>query len=526
MIGKNIALAHKGESRASIRVRLNKLLDYLDKADKEEHVSDVWYMNELSVETAEVVMLALSEVNARARLPYRHIVLSWPEGEGPEIDQMREAATILVNEIGCEDCLVKCAAHYDQDNRHIHVVVVTTDPETFKARKTEFIEEAIHRAVAKIEFKQGWKPEKNARYSINDAAECVRVDRDPNRNKAKPQKARSMELKTGRRSAVDILQAEVIGLLKIKAINSWEFFHRELAKLGIRYEAVGSGARFIVLEDGKETPVKASSVSSKLTLRALEKHFQSSFEATEPSHALRKRSIEPLQKLTPTENRYWQETRLAGQHASGMRHQALKQLKAEYESKKRALIQEQKLEWDQLSSIGWKGLGGMLNSERSSIAVKHAKQKAALKDWYDDLHITLVKKLRHSKSESKRKLASKFAQELQQGNFMTGPGGSLHPSYAIRGYKPVLTFARDDNPRISAVSYVNLKSNEIDFEDDGLRIHVVQSTDRMAVRAAVKLALEKWPNGFVINGSEAFVALVEEAKALEKQATVSLARPN
>jgi hypothetical protein len=209
-----------------------------------------------------------------------------------------------------------------------------------------------------------------------------------------------------------------------------------------------------------------------------------------------------------------------------MRHQALKQLKAEYESKKGALIQEQKLAWDQLSSIDWKGLGVMLNSERSFIAAKHAKQKAALKDWYNDLHITLEKKLRHSKSESKRKVASKFAQELQQGNFMTGPGGSLHPSYAIRGYKPVLTFARDDNSRISAVSYVNLKSNEIDFEDDGLRIHVVKSTDRMAVRAAVKLALEKWPNGFVINGSEAFVAMVEEAKALEKQATASLARPS
>lgn len=526
MIGKNIDLSHGGSGIATFGSRLKKLLRYLTKPDQEEHVSDVWFLNEYSVETADYEMIALAEANPNAKLPFRHIVLSWPGGEVPEMDQMREAAAILVNEIGCNDCLVKCAAHFDQDNRHIHAVVVTTDPDTNKARKTVFIEEAIHRAIAKIENKQGWKPEKNARYLINDAGECVPADRNRVRNKAKPQKARAMELKTGRRSAVDILQAEVIGLLKIKDINSWEFFHRELANHGIRYEPVGSGARFIVIEDGKETPVKASSVSSKLTLRALEKHFERRFEAPKSSRDLRKRSVEQFEKLTPTEKRFWTESRLAGQHASAERRQTLRQLKAKYESKLKALKRDHDSEWSQLSSSDWKGLGVVLNSDRSIIAAKHAKQKAALKDWYDDLRNMEEKKLRHSKSESKRKLASKFAQELQLSTFLTGPGCPLQPSYDIHGYKPFRIYARDDNSRISAVSYINIKTGEIDFEDDGLRIHVIQLTDRMAVRAAVKLAMEKWPKGFDINGSEAFVAMVEEAKALERQATVSLAGPN
>lgn len=526
MIGKNIDLSHGGSGIATFGSRLKKLLRYLTKPDQEEHVSDVWFLNEYSVETADYEMIALAEANPNAKLPFRHIVLSWPEGEDPEMDQMREAATILVNEIGCGDCLVKCAAHYDQDNRHIHAVVVTTDPETNRARKTEKIVEAIHRALAKIEFKQGWKPEKNACYSINDAGECVPADRSRVRNKAKPQKARAMELKTGRRSAVDILQAEVIGLLEIKDIKSWEFFHRELANHGIRYEPVGSGARFIVIEDGMETPVKASSVSSKLTLRALEKHFESKFEARESSRDLRKRSIEPFEKLSPTEKRFWTESRLAGQHASAERRQALKQLKAIYESKLKALKRDHDSKWDQLTRIDRNDLGVWLNSNRSIIAAEHAKQKAALKDWYDELRFKEIKKLKLSRTESKRKLASKFAQELQLSTFLTGPGCPLQPSYDIHGYRPVRIYARDDNSRISAVSYINIKTGEIDFEDDGLRIHVVQSMDRMAVRAAVKLAMEKWPKGFDINGSEAFVAMVEEAKALERQATVSLARPN
>src|SRR5439155_834755 len=110
-------------------------------------------------------MVALAMEAPRSKDPVAHYILSWREGEQPTPQQVDQAVDIALEELGLRGHQTLYALHQDTDNLHVHLAVNRVHPETHRmvAPNKGFDVEAIHRALARIEAMQGWKPEANAR---------------------------------------------------------------------------------------------------------------------------------------------------------------------------------------------------------------------------------------------------------------------------------------------------------------------------------------------------------------------------
>lgn len=207
-------------------------------------------------------MISLAKAGCRGKNssnPIRHYVLSWPESETPTEAQAAEAVEMLLAELRMTTCQTQWALHKDTDNMHVHVVINRVDPETEKILNPGggFEKETLHRAIAKIENRQGWQPEKNARYQENADGQCVRKERAKVASQEPSEAAKSMELRTGEKSQ-ERVGIELAGPA-IAAAKSWAEIYAALEKLGMRYERKDGGA---VIWTGAEY-VKASAVCKR-----------------------------------------------------------------------------------------------------------------------------------------------------------------------------------------------------------------------------------------------------------------------
>ena len=115
-------------------------------------------------------MIALAEESVRSKDPIVHYVLSWPDGEQPRPDQVEAAVDIYLNELAVPAHQVVYGLHADTDNIHLHIVINRVHPDTCKCIDigSGFDIETAHRAIARIEQAQGWRPEQHGRYRVLD----------------------------------------------------------------------------------------------------------------------------------------------------------------------------------------------------------------------------------------------------------------------------------------------------------------------------------------------------------------------
>lgn len=122
--------------------------------------------------------------------------------------------------------------------------------------------EAALKVVAQVEHKQGWTPEANALYTVQENGELVQ--RPKQKYEPKPtQAARDFECATGAKSAQRIAQER--GHAIISNARSWAELHGKLAEIGLCFEKKGSGAIVFV----GDIAVKASSVDRAFSMKNL-----------------------------------------------------------------------------------------------------------------------------------------------------------------------------------------------------------------------------------------------------------------
>lgn len=372
MIGKVIDLDDRVEKSNSDRMA--SLCDYVAKPDIEhEKVADVWFRNVVSPSTGDAEMAALAGANPRARLPMRHIVLSWRKSERPSTEQAKEAAETLLAQIGCSDCLSKCALHYDTDNVHLHVAVCTVHPETERMVKTSFLHEAVLQAVALVEAKHGWMPEANARYAVIDG-KAVRTSKAARTAPAPSERAQRKERFSGQRSAEDIAREVVQAALA--AASSWRDLHAALVPAGLEYQLKGSGAVIAVQQDGAPVYIKASKAHRGAALSKLEAKF-GAFEASHLEPA--PRSAEPVQSMHAEAKALWQQYKTTRTMRRVMRRTFEAGEKESLGEERRQLSDRQRRERDAVGNQDWTGRGELLIALRSAAAAKHATERQELK---------------------------------------------------------------------------------------------------------------------------------------------------
>ena len=270
-----IKKAANPDKAATKRIRITALVTYIVKPEDENKAEKCVYKNSHGFFTDDIQgqmfeMIGLAEKSVRSLDPVNHYIISWRESEKPTNEQVDAAVDLVMEATGLTGHQVIYALHANTGNYHLHIVVNRVHPNSFKAIEINggFEFKALHKAIARIERRQGWQPEKRALYAENENGELVEnKTRKCGPPKAVGQKKRDKENLTGAKSAERIAQEEAAQI--IRAATTWQALHENLAKHGFRYERHGSGAKLYV----GETALKASSVDRSASLAKLQQRL-------------------------------------------------------------------------------------------------------------------------------------------------------------------------------------------------------------------------------------------------------------
>ena len=508
MIVKKVKNPQKAASKA---VRISRLTGYIREPERENSLEKCihagargFITDEPRSQTAE--MIALSQEAVRSKDTINHYVLSWREGEQPSPEQVEEAVSIFMDELGVKNHQAIYGLHADTDNLHLHLAINRVHPETLKVVKINngFDIEAAHKAIALIENAQGWQREQNGRYQVLENGELGRehIDKDKPRQPAQPK--RDMENRTGEKSAERIAIED--GAPIIKKAQTWEQLHRELAAKGMRYEKTGSGATLFVGDVG----VKASSADRDASLSKLQKRL-GTYQPAPQRQQVAQREPEPIKPDVPGWKDY-----ITGRKAHYAEKNAdkLAQDKRQ-EQERKQLAEQQKARRDELMRGNWKGKGEVLNAMRSVIAAEQAAEKAALKEKHQKQREQHRQQFRPypdleqwQRMQKSPELAEQWRHRASEPQRIEGDRSEPPTPRDIRAYAPEIVgqqvhySRRDEGGAGRGVSFVD-KGKSIDIHD---------WRNRDSTLAALQLSAQKW-GSFTVTGSDEYKAMCAKLAA-------------
>lgn len=502
MIGKKIKNPRKSASKA---VRIGRLLDYVRNPETVNRSEKCIYAGARGFLTAKprsqkAEMLALSEQAVRSKDTINHYVLSWQEGEHPGPEQVEEAVSLFMSVLGLDGHQVVYALHADTENIHLHLVINRVQPDSFKVIKSNrgFDIEAVHKAVAIIEHRQGWQREQNGRYQVGEDGRPYRAHPEQRRPRQPDQPKRDMEQRTGEKSAERIAIED--GASIISQAISWQALHAQLAEVGMRYEKTGSGAVVFV----GNVRVKASRVDRGASLLQLQKRL-GPYEPSSLPYPVAVRAPQPVKMDVPGWDIY-----IAGRKAHhAAREAALAELKQRQEAERKHLAGQQKAYREDVLKGDWKGRGALWNARQSILAAGQAGEKAALKE-------------RHQQERRQLRLQYRPYPDLEAWQRQHRLGGTPEQRGHHAGEPPriegdeielpMLRDIRDYVPEIHGqwVHYTHIDeaglSGHAAFVDRGRAIDIHDWRNRASVLAALQLASQKW-GSFRVSGNDEYKAM-------------------
>jgi len=435
--------------------------------------------------TRQVEMMSVAHEAVRSDLPVQHWVMSWHEGEQPTPEQVEGAVSIFLEEMGLAGHQAMYALHQNTDNIHLHLAVSRVHPETEKVIKVNrgFDYEPAHRAIARIEHRQGWQSEPNALFRVLEDGQAVKADR-AKKSKEPARKARDMESRTGERSGQRIAAEELAEI--IKASSSWAELHSKLAEHGARFETKGSGA--VILIDN--IAVKASSAGRECSLAVLKRRL-GDFQPADAAVSTMARKPEPIRP----DAKGWDD--YIGARKDHYQRKAREQadLRKRHEDERRALTEQQREQRRNVLQGDWKRKGEVLNAMRSVVASGQAKAKA---------------ELRERQRREREALATRFPSWPDYEDWLAQHFSAEDAAdYRYRSHDPQLIEGDDDEvpqPRdirafsaeVQAGAVVYRRAAEggagagVSFVDLGRQIDVHEWRDQAAALAAMQLGVQKW----------------------------------
>ena len=441
-------------------------------------------------------MIALSMECKKSKYPIQHWVASWHEDEQPTPEQVEELLDVFLEQLGLEKHQGIAALHRDTDNIHLHIAINKVSPETYQVVKPAKgrDKEAAQRTLAIIEHRQGWRPERRARYTVMDDGTVARVGRLDS-TPSVPTRAGDMENRTGQKSAARIAIEEAGEL--IRAASNWAELHQGLAERGMRYVKAGGGAHIYV----GDQPVKASTAGHWCSLPKLTKRL-GAFEPAASAVVAVERKPEPLRPDLPG----WDDYIVA---ATDHRAHLARKLLEEKERYERELAQFRAEKAERSAAIAaqnWKGKGELLNAMRSVAAAEAKKVELEIRER----HRREAKALRDAREawpEYHDWLAKWFSAE-DAGDYryhrheplrFEGDGDNEALPRDLRAFAGEIVGSAVEYRRQGAAGGV---SEAVSFTDHGRRIDVQEAHDVAATLAALQLGAAKWGKVSVYGSDE------------------------
>lgn len=494
---------------------LKNLQNYIAKPEaNQESGLDVWYFNAMDNKSAHAEMLALNEVNSRAKNTYKHLLISFSPDVFPTREQAYEASQLMLREMGLDECVAMVGMHYDQDHVHLHVAVITINPDTFKSVHAEWAINAMHRAAAKINYLQGWKPQNNQRYSMININDQIIALKNP--SKRRISKANEISAYQGQRTAAEVAAEVVETALNDVEINSWDAFNKRLSDSGIEYQKKGSGSIFMIEQGDKQVAVKASVVNRKATMKLLEIKFGPFISNT---HSIQQKNIEPVKGMSDPIKQSWQNFNKLKETAAA---EKLKFKEFQHVGYKKLLDAQKDVRKNQLMQ-GWKGRGALLNQARKSLAGMQAEQRKEFKQDQLIQKTQFIHELCENNGPTlrfdnylkltdpdllmlhKRQQIKKRKENIVFPNAIgVETNNAFSKANKIEGYETRLLMVNNQSINQFCYEYIN-EDGRVDFVDDGERIKLLHydHNNHQSISAFLKLSSQKWSK-FKLTGSIEF----------------------
>lgn len=359
--------------KKSKSVMIGGLVDYILAGHDDRGKDKLAYAGSRNFLTTTVAaqkreMISLAEESIQSRMPVTHWILSWQENEQPSREQVDEAVSLFLRGMGLAEHQTIYALHKNTGNYHLHIAVNRTHPYTQKVIQPHrgFDINEAHKIVAEIEHRQGWAPQINARYRVNEQGYVVRNLQYRAQIKPKP-KAENFENATGEKSAQRIAQER--GHAVILNASCWEELHARLDAVGLRFVRKGSGAVIFV----GDTAVKASSVDRNFSMSKLCKRLGDFKPGYYSQRTFKKPAPEPVSHVCREE---WQEYQKERQKLAEEQYHARKRREEEREELERRQKEHRETATASLASHGL----SVLNIARHFLKEQEWEEKAALRD--------------------------------------------------------------------------------------------------------------------------------------------------
>ena len=436
-------------------------------------------------------MIDLAEVARRDAKPVQHWILSWREGEQPTAAQADEAVKMFLNEMGLADHQAIYALHSDTHNWHLHLAVTRLHPDTEELVTVNngYDHKVAHRAIARIELRQGWEPEARALYAPDANGNLTLVKR-PETDRQPSARAQAFEERAGERSAERIAMEELAPL--IRRAGSWRELHEALGRRGMRFEKKGSGALLWVGDQA----VKASVAGRDCSMSALRKRLGEFEPAPIPTRPV-PTPARPLDPTAPLLASYVEERRRHYEQRAD-RSQGVRRHRAEWHE----LVDRHRKERADMFCGSWKGKGDALNALRSLVAARQAQEKAALRE-HQRLYREATRRERAPfpsyeewLAPANRDAADRWRHRERRPAKIEGATFAPPVARDIRAVRAVLDggtvhYHLTDSPGTRA------------FTDRGKTIDIHDGRNREAVLAALQLSAQKWGE-FWVRGDAQF----------------------
>jgi hypothetical protein len=247
-----IAVSSSGES-------FIKLADYLihERADGIERVawSTTRNLPTEDIPLAAEFMRATAAANPRVEEPVFHLAISFHPDDKVDRAMMEGVADRVLKELKLTEHQTVIVAHGDTAHPHMHLMVNRIHPETGRAWDRWHERTITQRVLRQEERALGLREVRGHLYHL-----------DPHTQVPEHARTTSGEHREAVRKGVEPLVERVrADASQLRAADSWDSLHAQLAERGLRIERKGQGA---VITDG-EHQVKASRVHRDLSFGQL-----------------------------------------------------------------------------------------------------------------------------------------------------------------------------------------------------------------------------------------------------------------
>lgn len=273
-----IPVIHRMRDTAKSRVR--KLIDYVssDKGNP-ERIGDVFISNCGGV-TPQFIAL---EMDATQRLNTKsqddktfHLTVSFPGGEKPTTEQMKEIEEQIAKALGFEEHQRFAVVHNDTDNTHIHMVINKIHPSKNTIHTPYGDQATVAKVCAKLERELGLGLDNHEKKKTQDEAKIDDIER-----------------KSGIETFASYAREHVPAALE--TAKTWDEFHNTLANNGITVALRGNG--LIFADSSGEYAAKGSTIGRAFSKTSIEKML-GVFEAAAAAEILPKENLLASKKST------------------------------------------------------------------------------------------------------------------------------------------------------------------------------------------------------------------------------------